>query len=147
MSRRQRHGWIALTAAACFLTACSANDPSPTGDSASSSEQAQKAGTEPGASDKPQALPARKSDGSLLVQIPNCAIYAQKAHGQIRWYTTGGSKECEAWITNNTPGDSIKGEHLVDTTGPYRSEWFPVRSGDEVCGRNGEGQMACATGE
>ncbi|WP_382465494.1 hypothetical protein ACFIN9_18800 [Streptomyces noursei] len=130
---------MALTAATFCLTACSAQDTPPqTQGTSPQPEQAQRS-----ADDMPKTTPTRGADGSLLMRAEGCKIYAQKAHGQIRWYTDGRSRGCEAWISDRTPDGAPKGRHFVDTAGPYKSEWFTAGVNDEVCVNGPSGQLIC----
>ncbi|MFD9815385.1 hypothetical protein [Streptomyces sp. NPDC059080] len=92
--------------------------------------------------------PAQAAQGTWKVDIPGCKIYeqveVQSSHDHMRWYTKGGSKGCEAWIFDQKD-QSTKARHVVDGTGSYYSGWVYDGPGHQmqVCGRNGEGQMAC----
>ncbi|MBM4795109.1 hypothetical protein HXP44_24380 [Streptomyces sioyaensis] len=93
-------------------------------------------------------VPAQAAQGTWKVGIPDCKIYEQvqlrDGHDHMRWYTTGGSKWCEAWIFDQKD-NSTRGRHVVDTGGSYYSGWYYDGPGHmmQVCGRNGEGQMEC----
>ncbi|WP_172382275.1 hypothetical protein [Streptomyces sp. MNP-20] len=144
VNRPARPLWIAVTAAVLSLTACSSDGDSPAAQSAaqpSGHAQRERAGRD--TADDSSTPVTRSKDGSLRVQVDGCKVYSQKAHGQIRWYTPGGSRGCEAWVTDQQPKASIRGAHLVGADKAYSSKWFTASSSDVVCVNNQTGQMDC----
>lgn len=139
-SCRKPRRWITLIAVACCLAACASQDPSPEVEDASRSPEGRAAGVGSDADDTPEAAATRSGDGSVLVPISGCKVYAQQANGQIRWYTRGGSQYCQAWIHRY---ESNPGYQLITTDGSYYSEWYTAESGDEVCVNNRVGQLRC----
>ncbi|MEW2614242.1 hypothetical protein AB0937_29450 [Streptomyces sp. NPDC047880] len=94
--------------------------------------------------------PAQAAQGTWKVDIPRCKIYQEvklmgnPKHDHMRWYTTGGSNGCEAWI-NDTAHGTTKGRKEITNNGSYYSDWYYDGPGYKmaVCGRNSSGQMEC----
>ncbi|WP_382465495.1 hypothetical protein ACFIN9_18805 [Streptomyces noursei] len=95
--------------------------------------------------------PAWAAEGTWKVSVPGCNIYQQvqlqgsPAHDYMRWYTTGGSNGCEAWLFDGSPSGNTKGRQVISGNGSYYSSWYYDGPGStwQVCARNGSGQMGC----
>ncbi|MFF7649097.1 hypothetical protein ACFZCY_04420 [Streptomyces sp. NPDC007983] len=93
-------------------------------------------------------MPAQAAQGTWSVPVSGCKIKQQvqlqgsPAHDYMRWYTTGGSQYCEAWIVD---GSTVRGRHFITTTGSYYSSWYYDGPGHrmQVCANNDSGQMDC----
>ncbi|WP_172382276.1 hypothetical protein [Streptomyces sp. MNP-20] len=95
-------------------------------------------------------IPAEAKQGTWNVPVSGCKVKQQvqlqgsPAHDHMRWYTTGGSKGCEAWIKDWKDG-STKGTYLLTNNDSHYSKWYYNGPGHkmQVCVNNSSGQMDC----
>ncbi|WP_206305254.1 hypothetical protein [Actinacidiphila soli] len=93
------------------------------------------------------AIPAQAAEGTWSVYCnikQQVQLQGSPQHDYMRWYTTGNSQGCEAWIYDSSH-NTTKGDHYVSTTGSYYSSWYYDGPGYymDVCVNTDSGVLEC----